>query len=217
LLAKAVATESGANFIAIRGPEVLSKWVGESEKAIREIFRMARQAAPTVIFLDEIDSITPVRGASHDSGVTERIVNQLLSEMDGIIPLSKVVVIAATNRPDIIDPALLRPGRFDRLIYIKPPDSRTRLEILKIHTKKVPLSPDVNLQEIAERTEGYTGADLEALVREAVMIALREKLEVRQITKQHFESALKVVQPSLTRADIERFDRIARELKRAIA
>jgi transitional endoplasmic reticulum ATPase len=217
LLAKAVATESGANFIAIRGPEVLSKWVGESEKAIREIFRKARQAAPTVIFLDEIDSITPVRGASHDSGVTERIVNQLLSEMDGIIPLSKVVVIAATNRPDIIDPALLRPGRFDRLIYIKPPDSRTRLEILKIHTKKVPLSPDVNLQEIAERTEGYTGADLEALVREAVMIALREKLEVRQITKQHFESALKVVQPSLTRADIERFDRIARELKRAIA
>jgi len=144
LLAKAVATESGANFIAIRGPEVLSKWVGESEKAIREIFRKARQAAPTVIFLDEIDSITPVRGASHDSGVTERIVNQLLSEMDGIIPLSKVVVIAATNRPDIIDPALLRPGRFDRLIYIKPPDSRTRLEILKIHTKKVPLSPDVN-------------------------------------------------------------------------
>ncbi|MCG2910834.1 MAG: CDC48 family AAA ATPase, partial [Sulfolobales archaeon] len=136
LLAKAVATESGANFIAVRGPEVLSKWVGESEKAIREIFRKARQAAPTVVFFDEIDAIAPARGMGHDtSGVLERIVNQLLAEMDGITPLNRVVVIAATNRPDILDPALLRPGRFDRLIYVPPPDKQARLEILKVHTR----------------------------------------------------------------------------------
>ncbi|MCQ4384698.1 MAG: CDC48 family AAA ATPase, partial [Sulfolobales archaeon] len=135
LLAKAVATESGANFIAVRGPEVLSKWVGESEKAIREIFRKARQAAPTVVFFDEIDAIAPARGMGIDTGVTERIVNQLLAEMDGIEKLENVVIIAATNRPDILDPALLRPGRFDRLIYVPPPDKQARLEILKVHTR----------------------------------------------------------------------------------
>ncbi|BBD71954.1 ATPase AAA [Sulfodiicoccus acidiphilus] len=215
LLAKAVATESGANFVAVRGPEVLSKWVGESEKAVREIFRKAREAAPAVIFFDEIDSITPIRGAGRDSGVTERIVNQLLTEMDGIVPLNRVVVIGATNRPDIVDPALLRPGRFDRLIYVPPPDRQARLDILKIHTKGVKLDPSFSLEQLADRTEGYTGADLEALVREAVMIALREKFEVRPIGMEYFEKAMKVVTPSLSRADIERYERLAKELKRS--
>ncbi|AWR97163.1 CDC48 family AAA ATPase [Acidianus sulfidivorans JP7] len=243
MLAKAVATESGANFIAVRGPEVLSKWVGESEKAIREIFRRARQTAPTVVFFDEIDSIAPMRGFSTDSGVTERMVNQLLAEMDGITPLNKVVVIAATNRPDILDPALLRPGRFDRIIYVPPPDKQARLEILKVHTKNVPLDVDVNLDIIAEKTEGYTGADLEAVVREATMLMLREasvqcdqkarneckeneecySKELRscmenfdgKVKMQHFEKALQIVTPSLTKADIERYERMAKELKRS--
>jgi transitional endoplasmic reticulum ATPase len=215
LLAKAVATESGANFVAVRGPEVLSKWVGESEKAVREIFRKAREAAPAVIFFDEIDSITPMRGAGRDSGVTERIVNQLLTEMDGIVPLNRVVVIGSTNRPDIVDPALLRPGRFDRLIYVPPPDRQARLDILKIHTRGVKLTPDFSLEQLADRTEGYTGADLEALVREAVMLALREKFEPRPIGMDYFEKAMKVVTPSLSRADIERYERMARELKRS--
>ena len=246
LLAKAVATESGANFIAVRGPEVLSKWVGESEKAIREIFRKARQAAPTVVFFDEIDAIAPARGMGHDtSGVLERMVNQLLAEMDGITPLNRVVVIAATNRPDILDPALLRPGRFDRLIYVPPPDKQARLEILKVHTRNVPLAEDVNLEALAEKLEGYTGADIEALVREATMLVLRNRYSqcyseakgkckdnedcVRNSLRQcmvsssqkvslnDFEAAMKVVTPSLNKADIARYERMAKELKRALA
>jgi len=245
LLAKAVATESGANFIAVRGPEVLSKWVGESEKAIREIFRKARQAAPTVVFFDEIDAIAPARGMGIDTGVTERIVNQLLAEMDGITPLNRVVVIAATNRPDILDPALLRPGRFDRLIYVPPPDKQARLEILKVHTRNVPLAEDVNLEALAEKLEGYTGADIEALVREATMLVLRNRYSqcyseakgkckdnedcVRNSLRQcmlsssqkvslnDFEAAMKVVTPSLNKADIARYERMAKELKRALA
>jgi transitional endoplasmic reticulum ATPase len=245
LLAKAVATESGANFIAVRGPEVLSKWVGESEKAIREIFRKARQAAPTVVFFDEIDAIAPARGMGIDTGVTERIVNQLLAEMDGIEKLENVVIIAATNRPDILDPALLRPGRFDRLIYVPPPDKQARLEILKVHTRNVPLAEDVNLEALAEKLEGYTGADIEALVREATMLVLRNRYSqcyseakgkckdnedcVRNSLRQcmssssqkvslnDFEAAMKVVTPSLNKADIARYERMAKELKRALA
>ncbi len=217
LLAKAVATESGANFIAVRGPEILSKWVGESEKAIRQIFRRARQVAPAIIFFDEIDSIAPARGYRHDtSGVTDRIVNQLLTELDGIEPLRRVVVIAATNRPDIVDPALLRPGRFDRLIYVPPPDFKARLEIFKVHTRKMPLADDVNLEELAKMTEGYTGADIAAVCREAAIIALREEFKVRPVQMKHFLKALKVVPPSLTKEDIERYEKIARELKRMI-
>ena len=223
LLAKAAATESGANFIAVRGPEVLSKWVGESEKAIRQIFRRARQVAPTIIFFDEIDAIAPARGMRHDtSGVTDRIVNQLLTEMDGIEPLQHVVVIGATNRPDILDPALLRPGRFDRLIYVPPPDKQARLEILKIHTRKMPLADDVDLEKIAEKTEGYTGADLEAVCREAAMIAVREAFKKNRkptttvARMEHFEKALKAVQPSLTPEDIRRYERLAKELKRMV-
>jgi len=223
LLAKAAATESGANFIAVRGPEVLSKWVGESEKAIRQIFRRARQVAPAIIFFDEIDAIAPARGMRHDtSGVTDRIVNQLLTEMDGIEPLTNVVVIAATNRPDILDPALLRPGRFDRLIYVPPPDKKARLEILRIHTRKMPLADDVDLEKIAEMTEGYTGADLEAVAREAAMIAVREafakkgKPEAVEVRMEHFLKALKAIQPSLTPEDIRRYERLAKEIKRMV-
>ena len=218
LLAKAVATESEANFIGIRGPEVLSKWVGESEKRIREIFRKARQAAPTVIFIDEIDAIAPARG-SDMSRVTDRLINQLLTEMDGIERNSGVVVIAATNRPDILDPALLRPGRFDRLILVPAPDEKARLEILEVHTRRVPLASDVNLRELAKRTEGYSGADLEALVREAALLAMRrimakfpaelveeeseEFLEQLKVSRRDFEEALKKVRPSITPYMIE--------------
>ncbi|MGC9133028.1 MAG: CDC48 family AAA ATPase [Nanopusillaceae archaeon] len=218
LLAKAVATEIGANFIAIKGPEIFSKWFGESEKMIREIFRKAKQVAPAVIFFDEIDAIAPRRGIGYNSEVYDSIVNQLLAEMDGITTRGDVIVIAATNRPDILDPALLRPGRFDRIIYIPPPDYESRLEILKIHTRNVPLAPDTNLEEIAKMTEGYSGADLELLVKEAALNALRkvynkikekyqneeealkeiEKIDIR-ITVDDFREALEKVKPSITK------------------
>ncbi len=217
LLAKAVATESGANFIAIRGPEVLSKWVGESERAIRKIFERARQVAPAVVFFDEIDSIATARGYRFDSsGVTDRIVNQMLTEMDGIQPLKNVVVIAATNRAELVDPALLRPGRFDRIIYVPPPDLKARKEIFKVHLRKVPIAPDVDIEKLASMTEGYTGADIEAVVREATMLKLREKLEPGPVEMKHFLKALEKVKPSLTKEDMERYERIYRELKRMI-
>ncbi|MFA6679353.1 MAG: CDC48 family AAA ATPase [Candidatus Methanomethylophilaceae archaeon] len=174
MLAKAVATESEANFIAVKGPEFLNKWVGESEKAVRETFRKARQASPCVVFMDEIDSITPQRGTGGDNNVTERVISQLLTEMDGLESLNNVVVIAATNRPDIIDPALLRPGRFDKIIYIGTPDKESRKKIFEIHTKNKPLEKDIDLDVLAEKTEGCTGADIGAICNEAVMIAVRE-------------------------------------------
>ncbi len=214
MLAKAVATESQANFISIKGPEFLSKWVGESEKAVRETFRKARQAAPSVIFLDEIDSIVPARGGStSDSHVTERVISQILTELDGLESLNSVIVIAATNRPDIIDPALLRPGRFDRLIEIGLPDELARQDILKIHTAKKPLAEDVKIEELARRTEKFSGADLAALVSEAVMLAIREcvlggkaKEEAQvceyKLEAKHFEEALKKVRPTASEEDI---------------
>ena len=203
LLAKAVATESQANFIAIRGPEILSKWVGESEKAVRQIFRKARMYAPCIVFFDEIDAIAPRRGMFPGSaGVIERVISQLLTELDGIQTRGDVIVIGATNRPDILDPALLRPGRFDRIVYVPPPDFKTRVEILKVHTKKVPLSNDVNLEEIARRTEFYSGADLAAVVREAALNAIRrivtKKDKIKEVTMEDFEFALNKVKPSLT-------------------
>ncbi|MEM3326788.1 MAG: AAA family ATPase, partial [Thermoproteus sp.] len=235
MFAKAVATESGANFIAVRGPEILSKWVGESEKAVREIFKRARMAAPCVVFFDEIDSIAPARGSRlGDSGVTDRIVNQLLAEMDGIGALKNVVVMAATNRPDILDPALLRPGRFDRIIYVPPPDEKARLEIFKVHTKRVKLCDEaaskdgkckkedvVDLAELAKMTEGYTGADIAALVREAAMLALRETIReragsARPVSRQHFMEAMKRIPPSLTKEDIRRYEDMSKRIKRAI-
>jgi len=216
LLAKAVATESGANFIAVKGPEILSKWVGESERAIREIFRKARQAAPCVVFFDEIDSIAPRRGHRFDSGVTDRIVNQILTEMDGLEKLEGVMVIAATNRPDIIDPALLRPGRFDRVIYVPPPDEEAR-QILKVHTRRMPLAEDVDLKEIAKKTEGYTGADLAALCREAAITALREAGKPTKVQMKHFLKAMEVVKPSITKEDLERYQRLAEEFRRMLS
>ncbi|MEM2378031.1 MAG: AAA family ATPase, partial [Candidatus Korarchaeum sp.] len=228
LLAKAVANESEANFISVKGPEIMSKWVGESEKAVRMIFRKARQAAPAIIFIDEIDSIAPVRGYSSDSGVSERVVSQMLTEMDGLEELRRVVVIAATNRPDLVDPALLRPGRFDRLIYVPPPDKEARLQILRIHTKGKPLAPDVDLEELAARTEGYTGADLANLVNLATLMALREHINKYKdpkeatahksellVTKRHFDEAMKRVRP-LGREEIERYRRLAEEFMRRI-
>ncbi|MGC9146802.1 MAG: CDC48 family AAA ATPase [Infirmifilum sp.] len=218
LLAKAVATESEANFVSIKGPEIFSKWVGESERAIREIFRKARQAAPSVIFIDEIDALAPMRGlVSTDSGVTERVVSQLLTEMDGLERLEGVVVIAATNRPDIIDPALLRPGRFDRLIYVPPPDEKARLEIFKVHTKRMPLAEDVDLAELAKRTEGYTGADIAAVCREAAISALREAGKPTKVTMKYFLKALESVKPSVTKEDLEKYKRIAEEFRRMLS
>jgi len=194
LLAKAVANESNSNFIAIKGPELLSKWVGESEKGVREVFRKARQTAPTVIFFDEIDSIASTRsGASSDSGVTQRVVNQLLTEIDGLEELQDVAVIAATNRVDIMDPALLRPGRFDRHVKVGDPDEEARLAIFKVHTKNMPLADDVDLKYLAKNTEKYVGADIEAVCREAVMLTLRDDLKAEQVKMKYFKKAMKKV------------------------
>ncbi|MCD6464985.1 CDC48 family AAA ATPase [Candidatus Bathyarchaeota archaeon] len=224
MLAKAVANESEANFISVKGPELLSKWVGESERAVREIFRKAKQAAPSIIFFDEIDAIAPVRGGGYgDSHVTERVISQLLTEMDGIEELRGVVVIAATNRPDIVDPALLRPGRFDKLLYVPLPDLEARKEILKIHLRKKPLAEDVDIDDLAKRTEGYTGADLAAICNTAVMLAIREHImkskdpnEAKKnlgglrVYMRHFEEALKRVKP-MSQRELEMYKRVSEE------
>lgn len=194
LLAKAVANESDSNFIAVKGPELLSKWVGESEKGVREIFRKARQTAPTVIFFDEIDSIASTRGGgSTDSGVTQRVVNQLLTEIDGMEELQDVAVIAATNRVDIIDPALVRPGRFDRHVKVDDPDEKARLEIFKVHTRNMPLADDVDLKYLAKNTDGYVGADIEAVCREAVMLTLRDNIKADNVEMKYFKKAMRKV------------------------
>ena len=196
LLAKAVASESEANFISVKGPELLSKWVGESEKGVREVFRKAKQAAPTVIFFDEIDAIAGARsGNDTDSGVTKRVVNQLLTEMDGLEELEDVAIIAATNRPDILDAGLMRPGRFDRHIQVKEPDEEARLAIFKVHTKNMPLAKDVDLKKLAKQTDGYVGADIESVCREAAMLALRENLEASEIPNKYFKEAIDKVKP----------------------
>ncbi|MBI2578402.1 MAG: AAA family ATPase [Candidatus Aenigmarchaeota archaeon] len=198
LLAKAVANESGANFISVKGPELLSMWVGESEKHIRDVFRRAKQVAPSIIFFDEIDALVPRRGYSSDSNVTERVVSQLLAEISGLEDLHDVVVVAATNRPDIIDPALLRPGRLDRQILTTTPDEKARHEILKVHTKDMPLK-DVDLKKLAKETEGFSGADIEALCREAAMNAMRKDVDrADEITKRDFDSAFREVKPSVS-------------------
>ena len=205
LLARAVATESEANFISIKGPEVFSKWVGESEKAIREVFRKARMAAPAVIFLDEIDSLTPKRGMGmSDSGVSERVISQLLTEMDGITTLQDIVVVAATNRPDMVDSAVMRPGRFDRLIYVPEPDEKSRLQILKIYTKGMPICKDVDLNQLTIATKYYSGADIESLCREAAMHALRRDINSTEVAMKDFLDALKEMGPSIT-PDMEKW------------
>ncbi len=261
LLAKAVATESEANFISVNGPELLSKWVGESEKAIRKIFIKARQTSPTIVFFDEIDSIAPRRGLSADSHVTERVVNQLLTEMDGLKEMHDVVVIAATNRPDMIDTGLLRPGRFDRIILAQVPDEKARLEIFKVHSKDMPINyaswdiddlaesqkrrdkksniaskmagdeptserdiqnkkikneeeikvtnqRDICLLDLAKKTEGYVGADIEAICREAAMTALRENMKSKEVTKKNFDLALQRIRPSVTKDVKEAYENV---------
>jgi transitional endoplasmic reticulum ATPase len=229
LMAKAAAHESEANFISIKGPELLSKWVGESEKGVREVFRKARQAAPCIVFFDEIDAIAPTRGSlGSDSHVTERVISQLLTELDGLEVLSNVIIIAATNRPDIIDPALLRPGRFDRLLYVPPPDKEARVQILKIHTSKKPLTEDVKIDTLANQTEGYTGADIAALASAAVMLALREHIEKYKDPKKaesakselkvkmkNFEEAMKKIRP-LSKHEIETYKNIAEQFGKPI-
>jgi transitional endoplasmic reticulum ATPase len=213
LLAKAVANESGANFISIKGPEVLTMWVGESERKIRDLFRRARQVAPTVIFLDEIDALAPRRGSYSGTRMLETVVSQLLSEMSGLEELTGVVVIAATNRPDIIDPALLRPGRLDRQILVPAPDEESRNQIFKVHTKGMPIK-DVNLKDLAKKTEGFSGADIEALCREAAMTAMRENMKAKEVTKKHFEEALKKTFPSLTKEVLDHYQRFIERQRR---
>jgi len=199
LLARAVATESEANFISIKGPEIFSKWVGESEKAIREVFRKGRTAAPAIIFFDELDAIVPKRGLGYaDSGASERVISQLLTEIDGIETLQNVLVIAASNRPDILDPAVMRPGRFDRLIYVPSPDLASLKEVFKIHTRSMPLSRDIDTEQLARMAQGYSGADIEAICREAAMNSLRSDIEATEVTLRDFKDAMERVSPSIT-------------------
>ncbi|MEK6835324.1 MAG: CDC48 family AAA ATPase, partial [Nanoarchaeota archaeon] len=205
LLAKAVANESEANFILVNGPELLNKWVGESSKGIRKIFEKARQASPCIIFFDEIDSVASRRGSETGTKVIDQMVNTLLAEIDGLQELNDVVVIGATNRPDIVDSALLRPGRFDRLLLIPPPNKQGRLDIFKIHTKDMPLAKDVNLEELTKFTEGYVGSDIQSVCREAGILALREDMKAKEVSKKHFEIALKKVSPSVSPELMEKY------------
>ena len=227
LLAKAVANESEANFISIKGPELLSKWVGESEKGVRETFRRAKQSAPTIVLFDEIDAIAPTRGTGFDSHVTERVVSQLLTELDGLEELKDVVVIGATNRPDLVDVALLRPGRLDRLVYLPPPNASSREQIFKIHLKEKPIADDVDITQLAKDTEGYVGADIETVCREAAMLALRdfirsdmtvgqvnENVKSIKITRDHLYAAINRVKPTASLDVLKQYEKIAGEFAR---
>src|SRR2546429_5435 len=215
LLAKAVATESEANFISIKGPEVMSKWVGESEKAVRMIFKKAKQVAPCIVFLDELDAIAHVRGFDTDSGVSERVVNQLLTSMDGLESLEGVCVIGATNRPDRLDPAMLRTGRFDRILLVPTPNKDARLAILKVHTRTRPLE-GVDLDELAVDLDSYSGADIEGLCREAAMIALRETKHAKKVGTTHFQEAMKVVRPSIDADTIKFYEEFDKKFRKSL-
>jgi transitional endoplasmic reticulum ATPase len=208
LLAKAVAKESEANFIQVKGPSLLSMWVGKSEEGMRKVFERARQVAPCIIFFDEIDSLGGKRGMETGTKVTERVLNQLLAEMDGLEDLNDILVIGATNRPDMLDPGLLRPGRFDKILLVNTPEEEGRLKILEIHTKKMPLAKDVKIKDYAKKTAGYSGADLEALVREAAMLALRESVDADKVYNKHFEEALDKIKPSVTKSTVDNYQRI---------
>ena len=214
LIAKAIATESAANFIAIKGPEVMSKWVGESEKKLREVFRKAKQVSPCIVFLDELDALAPTRGTGGDNNVSDRLVDQLLTSMDGLENMEGVITIGATNRPEIIDQALLRPGRFDRMILVGEPDEDARKKILKIHTKSVPLK-NVKLGVLAKKMVGYTGADIESVVREAAILALRKDHKAKEVTMKHFEEALELVVPSITEDTVKYYEEIGKRLRRS--
>ena len=214
LIAKAIATESAANFIAIKGPEVMSKWVGESEKKLREVFRKAKQVSPCIVFLDELDALAPTRGTGGDNNVSDRLVDQLLTSMDGLENMEGVITIGATNRPEVIDSALLRPGRFDRMILVGEPDEDARKKILKIHTKSVPLK-NVKLGVLAKKMVGYTGADIEGVVREAAILALRKDHNAKEVTMKHFEDALELVVPSITEDTVKYYEEIGKRLRRS--
>ncbi len=213
LMAKAVANETNANFISVRGPQLLSKWVGESEKAIRQTFRKARQVSPTIIFFDELDSLAPSRGQEMGNNVSERVVNQLLTELDGLEDMGDVMVIGATNRPDMIDPALLRSGRFDRLVMIGQPDQEGREQILDIHTRDTPLAPDVSLREVAEITDGYVGSDLEGIAREAAIEALRDDDDAEEVEMKHFRRAMESVRPTINDDILAYYEEIEQQFK----
>src|SRR3989475_2127613 len=224
LLAKGAANESAANFISVKGPELLNKFVGESEKAIREIFRKARQASPCIIFFDEVDSVAPVRGSSAgDSNVTERVISQFLTEMDGLEELRNVVIIAATNRPDIVDPALLRPGRFDRMLLVPPPDLEARKQIFRIHTKKTPLAEDGKLDELARKTEGDSGGEIASICSSAVMVSIKEhsgeaihasmrrrRAKGLKVAKRHFDEAMQKVKP-ISGQELRMYERFSQQ------
>ncbi len=212
LIAKALANESGTNFISVNGPEVASKWMGESERAIRQIFKRAKQMAPCIIFFDELDSIAPVRGMS-DGSAWERVVAQMLTSMDGIEGLRNVTVMGATNRPDMIDSALLRPGRFDRLVLVGKPDADSRLGILRIHTRKMPLK-DVDLKLVASATDGYVGADLAAVCREAGLAAYRENPDADSVQQRHFDQALAAIGPSVTADMMESYENLGKSMRK---
>ena len=212
LIAKAVANESGANFISVSGPEIASKWLGETEKAVRQIFKRAKQMAPCIIFFDELDAVAPVRGRG-DSSSWERVVNQLLTSMDGVESLKNVMVMAATNRPDMVDPALLRPGRFDRLVLIGKPDLESRLRILEVQTREMPLI-NIDLIDIAQLTDGYVGADLAALCREAGMIAFRENPRTEFVEDRHFRAALSAVRPSVDPEAFRAYEEMGKEINK---
>jgi len=217
LLAKAVAKESEANFIQVKGPSLLSMWVGKSEEGVRKIFERARQVAPCIVFFDEIDAMAGKRGIEQGTKVTERVLNQLLAEMDGLEDLNDVLIIGATNRPDMLDPALLRPGRFDKILLVNSSNEKGRLQILKIHTKNMPIGDKKQFEDkdkekflidMAKKTEGYTGADIEALAREAAMLALRESVDAKLVTKKHFDESLKKVKPSVNKYTLDVYKKI---------
>ena len=221
LLAKAVAKQTEANFIQVKGPSLLSMWVGKSEEGMRKIFQRARQVAPCIIYFDEIDALTGKRGMDQGTKVTERVLNQMLAEMDGLEDLKSVIVIGATNRPDMIDTALLRPGRFDKILLVNAPDETGRLQIIKIHTKKMPLGDgkdlldekqkDEFLKEVAKQTDGYTGADLEALTKEAAYFALRKDINSKQVSKDDFKEAMKKIRPSVTKSTLDMYKKMEEE------
>jgi transitional endoplasmic reticulum ATPase len=196
-LVRALAGTGRLNVLSVKGAELLDKWVGESERAVRELFRRAADAAPALIFLDEVDALAPRRGQSSDSGVGDRVVASLLTELDGVEPLRDVVVLGSTNRPELIDPALLRPGRLERLVFVPPPDAAARADILRANARHTPLGDDVDLDALAAELEGYSAADCAALVREAALTAMRESLQASTVTAAHFEAARRTVRPSL--------------------
>lgn len=195
MIAKALASESNLNFISIKGSDLFSMWVGESEKAVRDLFVKARQISPCIVFFDEIDAIGGERSAESGSSVKERVLAQILTEIDGVNVLKNVIIVAATNRPDLIDKALMRPGRLDRIVYVQLPDAETRSEIFRIKLKAIPLSEDVNIKELVIKSEGYSGAEIEAVCKEAALKALEDSFETEKISMIYFHKAFELVKP----------------------